>query len=125
MHLDTILLAANTANYPYIVALLALVVSIVAIIQVAGLRRDLNQKSAAPAAAPAMAPVAVAAPAPAAARPVPAPADDEIAPEIVAIIAAAVAIATGRSGRIVAIKKVDMAWEKAGRQSVLSSHKIR
>lgn len=122
MHLDTILLAANTANYPYILALLALVVSIVAIIQVAGLRRDLNQKSAA---APAAAPVVVAAGAPAAARPAPAPAHDEIAPEIVAIIAAAVAIATGRSGRIVAIKKVDMAWEKAGRQSVLSSHKIR
>ena len=115
MHLDTISIAASTANYPYILALLAIVVAIVAIIQVAGLRRDLNQKSAATP-VPAQAPAAVRRPA---------PTDDSIAPEIVAIIAAAVATATGSTARVVAIKKIDMAWEKAGRQSVLSSHKIR
>ena len=56
-----------------------------------------------------------------------------IAPEILAVIAAAVATVTGPSHRIVAItshrivtlKQQAPHWEKAGRQSVLTSHQIR
>lgn len=48
-----------------------------------------------------------------------------IAPEIVAVIAAAVATATGQSHRIVSIKPMSTSWERAGRQSVLTSHRIR
>ena len=53
------------------------------------------------------------------------PAPDTIAPEIVAAIAAAVASVTGKSHRIISIKPMSTSWEKAGRQSVLSSHRIR
>lgn len=55
----------------------------------------------------------------------PASASDSIAPEIVAVIAAAVAVATGGTSRIVTIKRQSPAWQMAGRQSVLSSHRIR
>jgi Na+-transporting methylmalonyl-CoA/oxaloacetate decarboxylase gamma subunit len=48
-----------------------------------------------------------------------------ITPEIVAAIAAAVAAATGRSHRIISIKPMSTSWERAGRQSVLTSHRIR
>jgi Na+-transporting methylmalonyl-CoA/oxaloacetate decarboxylase gamma subunit len=65
-----------------------------------------------------------AAPAPKTAPAAPAPAVG-IAPEIVAVVAAAVATATGKSHRIVSIKRQSTGWEKAGRQSVLTSHKIR
>jgi Na+-transporting methylmalonyl-CoA/oxaloacetate decarboxylase gamma subunit len=60
-----------------------------------------------------------AAPAPAAA------AAAEIAPEIVAVIAAAVTTCTGGNIRVVSIKPISTSWEKAGRQSVLTSHRIR
>jgi Na+-transporting methylmalonyl-CoA/oxaloacetate decarboxylase gamma subunit len=47
-------------------------------------------------------------------------------PEIVAVIAAAVATTTGdQPVRIVSIKPMSTSWEKAGRQSVLTSHRIR
>lgn len=46
-------------------------------------------------------------------------------PEIIAVIAAAVASITGSSHRIVSIKRQSTTWEKVGRQSVLSSHRIR
>lgn len=49
----------------------------------------------------------------------------KIAPEIVVVIAAAVAATTGPSHRIVSIKRQSSSWAKAGRQSVLSSHRIR
>lgn len=56
----------------------------------------------------------------------PAPAQPEgLAPEIVAIIAAAVSSVLGSSHRIVSIKSQNSHWEKAGRQSVLTSHRIR
>ena len=84
-----------------------------------------------PVAAPASAPVT----APAAAElPQPAPvAAAGIAPEILAVIAAAVATVSGPSHRIVAItshrivtlKQQAPHWEKAGRQSLLTSHQIR
>lgn len=70
-----------------------------------------------------------AAPAPAAkpaAPAAPAPAETGIAPEIVAVIAAAVATVTGNQAhRIVSIKPMSTSWERAGRQSVLTSHRIR
>lgn len=47
------------------------------------------------------------------------------APELVAVIAAAVAAAVGPDRRIVSIRPESSAWAKAGRQSVLSSHRIR
>lgn len=54
------------------------------------------------------------------------PADPGIAPEIVAVIAAAVATVTGHQPvRIVSIKPMSTSWERAGRQSVLTSHRIR
>jgi glutaconyl-CoA decarboxylase len=56
----------------------------------------------------------------------PAPAHAGIAPEIVAVIAAAVASVTGNQPvRIVSIKPMSTSWERAGRQSVLTSHRIR
>ncbi|MEN9975056.1 MAG: hypothetical protein RLZZ282_1062 [Verrucomicrobiota bacterium] len=48
-----------------------------------------------------------------------------IAPEIIAVITAAVVSSTGSLVRIVSIKSPCAHWEKAGRQSVLTSHKIR
>ena len=51
--------------------------------------------------------------------------DAGIPPEIVAVIAAAVHAVTGSKRRIVSIQKIDTSWEKAGRQSVLTSHRIR
>jgi hypothetical protein len=57
----------------------------------------------------------------------PAPqADAGIAPKIIAVIAAAVATVTGNQPvRIVSIKPMSTSWERAGRQSVLTSHRIR
>jgi sodium pump decarboxylase gamma subunit len=64
-------------------------------------------------------------PQPAAAAQVNPAAPERISPELVAVIAAAVATATGRSHRIISIKRQSTHWEKAGRQSVLTSHRIR
>ncbi|MBC8126289.1 MAG: OadG family protein [Gloeobacteraceae cyanobacterium ES-bin-144] len=59
-------------------------------------------------------------------QPLPQPLVDEtITPEIIAVIAAAVAYVVGSPQRIVSIKRQSTTWEKAGRQSVLSSHRIR
>jgi Na+-transporting methylmalonyl-CoA/oxaloacetate decarboxylase gamma subunit len=69
-------------------------------------------------------PAAPAAPSPAAPAPVEKN-DPVIAPEIVAVIAAAVAACTGGKVRIVSIKPTSSSWERAGRQSVLTSHRIR
>jgi len=52
-------------------------------------------------------------------------ATNTIPPEIVAVIAAAVATAAGTKVRIISIKPQTSSWEKAGRQSVLGSHRIR
>ncbi len=51
--------------------------------------------------------------------------DDAVTPEIVAIIAAAIASVTDSTHRIVSIKRQSSTWERAGRQSVLTSHRIR
>ena len=45
--------------------------------------------------------------------------------EIAAVIAAAVTCMSGGSRRVISIKPMDMGWEKAGRQAVLYSHRIR
>ncbi len=67
----------------------------------------------------------VASPAPVTA-PAPEPVDTRIAPEIVAVIAAAVASITGQQPvRIISIKPSNTSWERAGRQAVLTSHRIR
>jgi hypothetical protein len=50
---------------------------------------------------------------------------EAIAPETIAVITAAVATTTGSCRRIVAIKQQASHWAKAGRQAVLTSHKIR
>lgn len=51
--------------------------------------------------------------------------DDAIPSEIIAVIAAAISCFTNSSHRIVSIKRQSSGWEKAGRQSVLTSHRIR
>lgn len=62
---------------------------------------------------------------PAATAAAPTTAAGKIPPEIVTVIAAAVATTIGKSSRIVSIRSDSQAWQKAGRQSVLSSHRIR
>ncbi len=71
----------------------------------------------------AVAPAVKATPAPAAAPQASVP--EGIAPEIIAAIAAAVATVTGQSFRIISIKPMSTSWERAGRHSVLTSHRIR
>jgi Na+-transporting methylmalonyl-CoA/oxaloacetate decarboxylase gamma subunit len=59
-------------------------------------------------------------------EPVPDVEDSDIAPEIVAVIAAAVASVSGNQPvRIVSIKPMSTSWERSGRQAVLTSHRIR
>jgi hypothetical protein len=48
-----------------------------------------------------------------------------VSPEIVAVVAAAVHSAVGKGARVVSIKTQDSNWEKAGRQAVLGSHRLR
>ena len=61
-----------------------------------------------------------------ASMPAASPDDSRVAPEIVAVIAAAVATVTrNEPARIVSIKPMSTSWERAGRQSVLTSHRIR
>jgi len=71
----------------------------------------------------ALVPAAKSAPTPAAAPQATPP--ESIAPEIVAAIAAAVATVMGQPCRIISIKPMSTSWERAGRQSVLTSHRIR
>jgi Na+-transporting methylmalonyl-CoA/oxaloacetate decarboxylase gamma subunit len=51
--------------------------------------------------------------------------EQAVPPEIIAVIAAAVATVTGPTHRIVSIKRQSTTWEKVGRQSILTSHRIR
>jgi hypothetical protein len=53
------------------------------------------------------------------------PAAAGIPPETVAIIAAAVSAFAGASVKIISIKPMNPSWERAGRQSVFVSHRIR
>ncbi|MEI6673627.1 MAG: hypothetical protein WCO57_00460 [Verrucomicrobiota bacterium] len=74
--------------------------------------------------APKLAAPTLAAPTLAASGPV-ATAAPAIPPQTVAVIAAAVHYMLGDKHKIIAIKPQDTSWEKAGRQAVLSSHRIR
>lgn len=82
-------------------------------------------------AAPTPAPVTVPTPSPVAAVATPVvsaapPVQPEgLAPELIALIAAAVTTVLGSAHRIVAIKSQSSHWEMAGRQSILTSHRIR
>lgn len=123
MQVHTILAAATAgasgaSNYPYLLGLLAIFIALVAIFRVSALKQEL-EKSSSPQPQPAPAPAAksVAAVQPAAVEGTP--------PEIVAVIAAAVASMTGGRGRVISIKPMSTSWERAGRQSVLTSHRIR
>jgi glutaconyl-CoA decarboxylase len=107
--------AQGTDIYPYYLSLLAIVISLIAIFRASAPAAGKTQpKAAAPPARPqeARTPQAV-------------PASHAVPPEIVAVIAAAVATVTGSSHRIVSIKPMSTSWERAGRQSVLTSHRIR
>jgi hypothetical protein len=64
-------------------------------------------------------------PAPQTITPSQTPPAGEISPQIIAIIAAAVASFTDHPQRIISIRRQSTSWEKAGRQSVLTSHRIR
>jgi Na+-transporting methylmalonyl-CoA/oxaloacetate decarboxylase gamma subunit len=55
----------------------------------------------------------------------PSQAGSAIRPEVLAVIAAAVKSTIGQDHKIVSIKSQDSNWERAGRQAVLSSHRIR
>jgi|688.fasta_scaffold197710_3 hypothetical protein len=60
--------------------------------------------------------------------PLPAPAEPAhagISPEIVAVISAAIACLGGGKRRVISIRPADTSWEKAGRQAVIMSHRIR
>jgi hypothetical protein len=86
-----------------------------------------HQAAAAPAPSPAAPPAASAAPVAAIAAAVAATYENEqiVSSEVAAVIAAAVACMSGGSRRVISIRPVDSSWEKAGRQSVLYSHRIR
>jgi hypothetical protein len=62
---------------------------------------------------------------PVSAKPLPEATDDVIPSEIIAVIAAAVSCFTSSNHRIVSIRRQSSTWERAGRQSVLTSHRIR
>jgi Na+-transporting methylmalonyl-CoA/oxaloacetate decarboxylase gamma subunit len=63
---------------------------------------------------------------PAVTRMAPVPSDPQVPPpEMIAVIAAAVASFVGPSSRIISIRRQSTTWEKVGRQSVLTSHRIR
>lgn len=72
-------------------------------------------------------PAAVAPPKTAPAKTAPAKAldDGSITRETLVVIAAAVAAVTGTRRRIISIQPHHPAWSQAGRQEVLSSHKVR
>ena len=114
MHLPSILavLSEKPLGGPFneMLSLIGIAAIIVAVFR--GIRSLLPQAPAAP-------------PAPVTPQPAPAIAADGIAPEIIAVIAAAVATATASSRRIVSVRSQDPHWEKAGRQSILTSHRIR
>ena len=92
----------------------------------------LIKRSAPPAIVPVTVPTHAATPAPAAV-PTPTPvaaavsanAEAGIPAAIIAVIAAAVQTMLDEKHKIISIKPQDSSWEKAGRQAVLSSHRIR
>ena len=53
------------------------------------------------------------------------PFQEGVPPEIIAVISAAVAAIAGPNRRVISIQPMSTSWERAGRQSVLTSHRIR
>ena len=51
--------------------------------------------------------------------------NDVVPPEVVAVIAAAVATTVGKKQRIVSIRPQNSSWSQAGRQQIHSSHNVR
>lgn len=90
-----------------------------------GVKSLMAKPAVVPAPAPVVAAPVATAPPPTAPEVAPVVSDDAITPEIVAIIAAAVASVTDSAHRIVSIKRQSSTWERAGRQSILTSHRIR
>lgn len=128
MHLTPILAAGTKAHVsvldalPHLAGMLMVIVTLAILWGVCAFTAKLIQiltpaRKTSPAHAPAASDAAITKPA----RVEPA----GIAPEIVAAIAAAVASVTGPQYRIIAIKPQSSSWERAGRQSVLTSHRIR
>ena len=113
------------SGFPHLIGMLVVMITLTGLWGVCSLTawliKTLVPEPVAEAVAP-VPPVDVERPQPLAAAPV---ATAGIAPEIVAVIAAAVHTAVGKGHKIVAIRPQDSNWEKAGRQSVLGSHRIR
>lgn len=124
-----IILAAALPDVGTIILIVLAAALLPAAYRLCGVLAEINKtlaKSANPAPqAPAPSPPKQPSPAPQQPSPTPAAHDDGIAPEIIALIAAAVATAIGKSHRVISIKPMSTSWERAGRQSVLTSHRIR
>lgn len=58
-------------------------------------------------------------------EPIPEASEEPISAEVVALIAAAISSYSVSSYRIVSIRQQSSSWELAGRQSILTSHRIR
>lgn len=131
MQAHDVILAATDApgsgNLAFLLAVAAFVLSLIALVRVSSLKQEPKQSG--PAANPQPAPTPAPAPSPAARTAAPSSSDqasNAIPPEIIAVIAAAVAAISGNQAiRIVSIKPMSTSWERAGRQSVLTSHRIR
>ena len=129
MRLHAILAAAEnvqaTDRLPYYLSLLAVVLSLIALIRASASGKNQPPAPGAPAPqpeaiAPKASPVVVSPPVAATTS-----GTQSNPAEIVAVIAAAVAATIGNNHRIVSIKPMSTSWERAGRQSVLTSHRIR
>lgn len=84
------------------------------------LRADLESLKATPTHAP------VAVPAPAPAAPAPAKPADQLTPEMLSAIIAAVAYTLGNTHEIVSISAADsLVWSREGRRNIFSSHSLR
>lgn len=126
MQIHAILTAATDPaardNLPLLLALAGVAISLIALFRVSTIRQEFKQSPLAANPKPGQSPTT----APKSGAPAITPASGGIPPEIVAVIAAAVASVTGnRTLRIVSIKPMSTSWERAGRQSVLTSHRIR
>lgn len=104
--------ARGTENLPFLVAMLGVILSLIALFRISMIKTRAEHHPS---------PI----PPPPAPRGNP-PRAADIPPEIVAVIAAAVASITGNKPvHIISIKPMSTSWERAGRQSVLTSHRIR
>jgi hypothetical protein len=131
MHLPSILALLGIPNTSVFDEMLRLI-GVAAIVHaffkgIKSLIKPDNTPQSAPSPIPTPAAQPIPAQAPVIQQPAPllAPCENTITPEIVAIIAAAVAAFTDSTHRVVSIKYQSNTWEKVGRQSVLTSHRIR